>query len=103
MNHYYDKQFAQRMKDNYKPGTRLELISMEDPYAKIPPGTRGTVVCVDDIHHSAFCPFGTIHVNWDNGSGLGLVPGEDAFRRLSPAEIEDETNTVEDKGFGMSM
>lgn len=77
MNHYYDKQFAQRMKDNYKPGT------------------RGTVVCVDDI--------GTIHVNWDNGSGLGPVPGEDAFRRFSPAEIEDETNTVEEKDVDMSM
>ena len=95
MNNKYEIQFAKRMKENYPPGTRLELISMDDPYAKIPPGTRGTVVCVDDI--------GTIHVNWDNGSGLGLVPGEDAFRRLSPAEIEDETNTVEDKGFGMSM
>ncbi len=33
---------------NYPPGTRLELISMDDPQA-IPPGSRGTVDHVDDM------------------------------------------------------
>jgi len=32
-------------------------------------GTKGTVTHVDDI--------GTIHMKWDNGRGLGLIPGED--------------------------
>ena len=44
------------MKENYPPGTRLELQSMDDPYTKILPGTRGTVLCVDDI--------GTIHISY---------------------------------------
>ena len=58
-------------KSSIKPGTRVRLISMNDPYTKIPEETEGTVRLVDDI--------GTIHVDWDNGSGLGLVPGEDEF------------------------
>lgn len=32
-------------------------------------GTLGTVICVDDV--------GTIHIQWDNGSKLGVVYGED--------------------------
>ncbi len=78
----YDKAFAERMKRNYPPGTRIELISMEDPYAPVPPGTRGTVIHVDDI--------GTLHMAWDNGRSLGVVPGEDNFRKLTPEEIEAE-------------
>lgn len=56
----------------YPKGTRIELISMDDPYAPIEPGTKGTVVHVDDI--------GTIHMQWDNGRTLGLIPGEDKFK-----------------------
>ena len=36
--------------------------------------TNETVKFVDDI--------GTIFVNWDNGSGLGLIIGEDEFEVL---------------------
>lgn len=56
------------------PGTRVELVRMEDPYTKLKPGDRGTVTYVDDI--------GTIHVNWDSGSSLGVVFGEDECRRI---------------------
>ena len=31
-----------------------------------------------------------IHVKWDNGSGLALIPDTDSFRRLSAKEIEAE-------------
>ena len=53
-------------------GKRIELIYTSDPYTDLKPGDRGTVDFVDDM--------GTIHVNWDNGSTLGLVPGEDQYR-----------------------
>lgn len=66
----------------YPPGTRLELIGMEDPFAPVPAGTRGTVLYVDDQSQ--------IHVKWDNGSGLALIPDTDSFRRLSAKEIEAE-------------
>ena len=61
------------MKDQLK-GMRIELISTTDPYTKLKPGDRGIVDFVDDM--------GTIHVNWDNGSQLGLVPGEDQYKLL---------------------
>ena len=59
------------MKDKMK-GKRIELISISDPYTNLKPGDRGTVDFIDDM--------GTIHVVWDNGSTLGLVPGEDQYR-----------------------
>jgi len=55
---------------------------MNDPFAPVPSGTRGTVRAVDDM--------GTIFPDWDNGRSLGVVPGEDVFRKLSQEEIETE-------------
>ena len=63
----------------YPVGTRIELISMEDPYAPITAGTQGTVVCVDDM--------GTIHMQWDNGRTLGIIPGVDAFRKIEEVKM----------------
>ena len=33
---------------------------------------------------------GTIFPEWDNGRSLGVVPGEDSFRKLTQEEIEAE-------------
>ncbi len=69
------REVVERLKAQYPAGCRVELISMNDPYnTRLVPGCRGTVTGVDDI--------GTIHVNWDCGSGLGVVYGEDSCRRL---------------------
>ncbi len=59
------------LKETCKPGTRVKLIKMDDPFTKIEAGTLGTVRLVDDI--------GTVHVAWDNGSLLGLVYNEDKY------------------------
>ena len=56
------------LREKYPKGTRIVLVRMEDENAP-PIGTKGTVVWVDDM--------ATIHVNWDNGSSLGVVLGED--------------------------
>ena len=66
----------------YPPGTRIVLNSMDDPYAPVEPGTRGTVRYVDDA--------GQIGVAWDNGRSLSLIPGEDSFRKLTQQEIARE-------------
>ena len=60
----------QRIKRTYPEGTRIELDHMDD-IRPVPPGTKGTVVHVDDV--------GTIHIEWDNGRRLGVIPGEDSF------------------------
>jgi hypothetical protein len=51
-------------------GTRVRLVRCSDPCTP-PAGTLGTVQLVDDM--------GTVHVAWDNGSRLGMVPREDRF------------------------
>ena len=61
---------VERTKALYKKGKRVKLINMNDPYG-VPSGTKGTIRFVDDM--------GTIHVNWDNGSTLGLIVGQDIF------------------------
>ena len=63
-----NRELINKLRQEYKPGTRVKLIQMDDVQAP-PIGTFGTVRHVDDI--------GTIHVNWDNGCGLGIVYGQD--------------------------
>lgn len=62
-----------QLKTNYPPGTKVILVKMNDPYTKLQPGDKGTVTNVDDI--------GTIHVNWDCGSSLGVVFNEDECKK----------------------
>ena len=63
-----------QIKQKFLTGTRIELIGLEDAYTKLKPGDTGTVDFVDDI--------GQIHIKWDTGSKLALIPGEDSFRIL---------------------
>jgi len=68
------------LRDRYPAETRVELISMTDPYSKLKPGDQGAVTFVDDI--------GTVFVDWDSGSGLGVAFGEDHIRTIS--ELTDK-------------
>ena len=69
---------AQRYKEAYPPGTRLMLLSMNDPHHPVESGTRGTVDHVDDM--------GTIHMKWDNGRTLGICPETDSFYKIEEVE-----------------
>lgn len=82
------RRMAQSTKAANPIGTRLELISMDDPYAPVPSGTRGTVQYVDDM--------GQIGMKWDNGRSLSLIPGEDSFRRLTAEELAEEQESQDD-------
>ena len=64
------KEFVDSLKARYPAGTRVVVEFMCD-VRPVEPGTRGTVRIVDDM--------GTVHVDWDNGRRLGLIPGEDVF------------------------
>lgn len=55
-------------------GDRIRLVSTSDPHTRLVPGDLGTVTSVDGL--------GTVHVRWDSGSALGLVPGADEFEVL---------------------
>lgn len=53
----------------YEPGDIVALIHTSDPYTRLRPGATGRVDFIDGA--------GTIHVIWDDGSFLGMIPGED--------------------------
>jgi hypothetical protein len=74
MKKFPSKETVERLRLEYPKGSRIELINMDDPYSKLVPGDRGTVQAIDDT--------GTIFPAWDNGSGLGIVYGVDAVRKL---------------------
>ena len=71
-----DRKMVKFIQEQYPPGTRIRLNSMNDPYAPIAPGTEGVVDVVDDD--------GQLHMKWDNGRTLALIPGEDSFTVLPP-------------------
>ena len=90
-----EQRFAERMKRCYPPGTRILLIQMGDDPRPVEPNTRETVKAVDDI--------GTLHCSFDNGRTLGIVPGEDSFRKLTEQELAEEQEMTETQNFGMKM
>ena len=74
MNAFPSRKIVEALRKEYPARTRIRLISMDDPYSRLRPGDQGTVAAVDSI--------GTIHVNWDCGSSLGVAFGEDHVEKL---------------------
>lgn len=74
-----NKEVVVRIRRQFPVGCRVELLRMDDVQAP-PIGTKGTVTGVDDT--------ASIMVNWDNGSGLNVVYGEDLCRRCDDESIE---------------
>lgn len=58
--------------DHSVKGRRVRLVSTDDPYTRLQSGEQGTAQFIDDM--------GTLHVNWDSGSSLGLVSGHDRWQ-----------------------
>ena len=78
MENMYNQEQVKRIREQYPSGMRVRLNYMNDPYP-VPSGTLGTVDHVDDAGH--------IHVCWDNGSTLALIPNVDSFSIVTK-EIE---------------
>lgn len=60
------------LRKHYPNGTKICLDVM-DGETQMPSGLRGEVFSVDDM--------GQIHVQWENGSTLALLPGVDRFHK----------------------
>ena len=81
---------------NAKEGMRVRLVAMMDDPNPVTPGTEGTIRLVDGM--------GVIHVKWDDGRTLGLIPGVDHYQ-LSPdskSDLYDETNKMFESSSGGS-
>lgn len=64
--------------DTTLKGRRIKLIQMGNDPNPIQPGSEGTIAFQDDMKN--------IHVAWDNGRTLSLIPGVDQY------EIKPITN-----------
>lgn len=84
-----------KIKERYPIGTVIELTAdMEDNYNPIPKGMQGEVIGIDDI--------GTLHMKWQNGSGLGVMVGEDSFKVISKPEEAEIVKPTHEIG-GMNL
>ena len=80
-----------------KVGMRIRMLSMDD---KLPvdEGMEGTIHNIDDL--------GTLHVKWDDGRSLGVIPGIDNYQllpseeeQISPDEFESMFEASDPKPF----
>ena len=58
-------------KTDFHAGQRIRLLHMEDRFHPVPDGTEGEIEFIDDA--------GQLHMKWDNGRTLALIPGVDSF------------------------
>lgn len=87
-------------KKNIKPeltvNDRIVLIHMDDPYSRVPIGTKGTVIRVGNDPFEDDSKL--YEVKWDNGSNLALVGISDIWIKeedLKPSTIR-EANQMDD-------
>ena len=79
MNLAIKKEELEALREKYPKGCRVELVKMDDPYREMPPGLRGVVTGIDDS--------GSIHVDWQNGSSLAVIFGEDHAVKIGDGEV----------------
>ena len=69
----------------YQPGDRIALVRTDDPDTRLRPGDQGTVISWDPAQ-------GQLHIRWDSGSTLSMLPGDgDQVRLLDRANGQDGT------------
>jgi len=76
---------------HWQRGDRVALVATDDPDTRLRPGDQGTVTRWDPAQEQ-------LHVRWDSGSTLSMLPGEgDQVRLIARAADEDGTEP-EDPG-----
>lgn len=67
---------------DFKPGDRVKLVKMDDPYRKdVPIGMLGTVV------DTCPPPLNVVDVRWDNGFSLNPCLDLDVIVKVSEKEV----------------
>lgn len=63
-------------------GDRIELVHTSDEYTNLEPGDEGTVTGTSTVPAAVTGgrPERQIDVEWDSGSTLSLIQGEDKYR-----------------------
>lgn len=61
----------EEIKKTYPIGTKIKLLEDMEDTQGIKSGQIGIVEYIDDE--------GSLHMRWDNGSGLAIIPGIDKF------------------------
>ena len=82
-----NRRMAEQYRQTHPPGTRIVLLDTSETLQPVPIGTRGTVAFIDDQSQ--------IHMKWDNGRTLAVIPGEDSFRKLTAEELAEEQQKEE--------
>ena len=77
---------VEELRKKYPAGTKIRLIKMDDVQAP-QKGTIGRVTHVDDI--------GSIHMHWDGGGSLALIPDVDEFEVVPQTVWEQFPITVD--------
>ena len=72
---------VEEIRRRYPKGTFVVLRYMDDAFSKIPEGTAGIVLHVDDA--------GTVHTKWENGSTLGFIVGVDRVEIIEKGSEAD--------------
>lgn len=67
-----NKEYIEQLRKKYPIGTKIQLISMCDEKYPVLPETIGEVTHIDDM--------GSIHMKWQNGSSLAIIPEVDSFK-----------------------
>ena len=68
------KSYLEQLRKQYPKRTKLQLLSMRNEKYPVLPGTVGEVTHIDDV--------GSIHMRWENGSSLALIPEVDSFKAV---------------------
>ena len=92
---FNSKRMVEAVRRMYPAGTRVKLNRMKGE-GRMSPGLEGSIQFIDDI--------GDIHVDWDNGSTLALIPGEDSFSVIGSDKQEStEAQTTKPIGDDLQM
>ena len=77
--HAYQEPKKEEVDKKLLVGKRVRLVEMQEDPMPIEPGDEGTILSVDGL--------GQIHVKWDSGRSLALIPGVDKYEIINAVAV----------------